>query len=284
MELMNAVLDMVTRGMNAVFDGVFAALSFASPAVALAILSALVGVLMLYIWRFTSNQNAIKEVRNLISAHLLATRLFKDNLSVTFRAQRQIIWQALRLLIYSFKPMVIMFIPFVLLMAQIGLHYEFRPFQPGEVISVTATLKPDVTADKLLGPGSVMELPEGLTSNAMDPCRAVQLKTADWRLTAHRAGEFRLRFGQGDDTVELPVHVGDGFVRVSAVRGGPLLDRILYSAEPSIPASSIYESIRVKYEHRATPILGYNVHWLLTLFVLSIVFALIFKPFLNVHI
>ncbi len=287
----HVALDYINPVMNAVFDGLFMVLSFASPAVVLVILSALIGVLMLLIWRYTSNQKAIKDVRNQIAAHLLATRLFKDNLAVTFRAQRKIVTQALRLLVHSIKPMIIMFIPFVLLMSQIGYHYEFRPFHPGERIHVVATLKPGLDDAALLGPGSTLKLPEGLSADRFDPCRAIPIRTADWRLTADRPGAFPLVFGQGSDTLELVVHVSDpaqtdadGFVRVSAVRGGTVLDRVLYSADPSIPESSIYESIQVRYQHRTTPILGYKVHWLLSLFVLSIVFALVFKPFMKVHI
>ena len=82
----------------------------------------------------------------------------------------------------------------------------------------------------------------------------------------------------------MPLRVGDRFERTSKVRGGGFLDRLLYSAEPSIPEDSVFESIEVFYPARSTPICGLDVHWLITLLVLSIVFALIFKPILKVNI
>ena len=106
----------------------------------------------------------------------------------------------------------------------------------------------------------------------------------DWRITPSKAGQYKLGFGRGSDVVEVPVCVGDEFARVSRFRGGGFFDRLLYSAEPSIPKSSIFESVEVYYPTRSTPIFGLEVHWLITLLVLSIVFALIFKPILKVNI
>lgn len=274
-------MDVVTKVMVWLGDLSFALLSVFSPVVSLWIISALTGVVMLLIWRYTSNQDAIGDVRRIISANLLATRLFKDNLSVTFRAQRQIVWQAIRLLGYSFQPMLIMLVPFVLIMVQIGLRYEFQPLAPGEAARVTATLKKDA---KWEGIGDQVTLPAGITANANDPCRVKALRTVDWRLTPQEAGEHMLVFGKGEDSVQMPIRVGEGFERISRQRGGSFLSRLLYSAETSIPDSSVFEEIRIHYPTRSTPIFGLDVHWLITLLVLSIVFALIFKPVLKVNI
>lgn len=267
--------------MSTLGDLVFAILGFLSPLVVLIVISALTGVAMLVIWRHTSNQDAIADVRRQISAHLLASRLFKDDLSVTFRAQRQIVWQALRLMGHSIRPMLIMTVPFVLIMVQIGLRYEFLPMPVGEVTRVKVTMK-DI--DKTLGMGDRIKLPDGLSAAENDPARALPLGTIDWRLTPKISGTYRIVFGAGDDTIELPVVAGDNFARLSKFRGGSFFQRLLYSAEQSIPASSAFASIEVFYPKRSTPILGFDVHWLISLLVLSIVFALIFKPFFKVHI
>lgn len=274
-------MDVVTKIMVWLGDLAFAILSIFSPVVALWIISALTGVAMLFIWRYTSNQDAIADVRRKIAANLLATRLFKDNLSVTFRAQRQIIWQAIRLLGHSIRPMIIMLVPFVLIMVQIGLRYERQPIPVGETARVTATLKEGAKVD---GVGARLHLPKGLKQNRNDPCRVQPLRTVDWRITSMQAGDYTLVFGTDSDTVAMPLRVGADFERISSLRGGGFLDRLLYSAEPSIPESSVFEAIRIHYPARATPIFGLDAHWLITLLVLSILFALLFKPFVKVHI
>ncbi len=261
-------------------DLAFAMLAPLPPSVQLVAISAVTGVLMLLIWRYTSNQKAIKHVRNQIAANLLAARLFKDSVRVSLRSQRRIFWQALRLLGLAIRPTLIMMVPFVLVMAQIGLRFEMQPARVGDVIRVTATIKKGNTNEPI---GCVLQLPEGLHADANDPCRAEAIRTIDWRLTPERAGTYNLHFVAGQDHVNMPLIIGDGMPRISKLRGGPWLDRLLYSAESSIPASSFVESIVIHYPTRHTPIFGFNVHWLITLFVLSIVFALIAKPMLKVH-
>lgn len=274
-------MDVITKLMTTLGDAAFFVLGLFSPVVSLCIISALTGVAMLYIWRYTSNQDAIADVRRKISANLLSTRLFKDDLSVTFRAQRQIVWQALRLMGHSIRPMLIMTVPFVLIMVQIGLRYEFKPLEVGQPARIQVKLRDPA---KTMGLGDKLEIPHGLFANPNDPCRAIPIGTVDWRLTPDHTGTFTLVFGTGADRVEMPLVVGNSFERISTLRGGGFWDRLLYSAEPSIPATSIFESIKVFYPARSTPILGVEVHWLISLLILSIVFALIFKPFLKVHI
>ena len=274
-------MDVLIRITTAIGDFCFTVLSFLTPGAVLVVLSAVVGVLMLLIWRYTSNQAAIADVRRQISAHLLATRLFKDNLAVTFRAQRQILWQALRLLGHAVRPTVIMAVPFVLVMSQLGLHYEFRPAVVGRPVRVTATIKPGRSMD---GAAGRIALPEGVTCDRNDPCRAEALRTVDWRVVPSRAGDFTLKLGAADDIVAMPLTTGASFSRISKMRGGGWFDRVLFSAEPSIPAASVFESVTIHYPARSTPILGYDVHWLITLLVFSIVFAFVFKPILKVHI
>jgi hypothetical protein len=105
----------------------------------------------------------------------------------------------------------------------------------------------------------------------------------DWRITPERAGNFALAFGAGADRVELPLCVGGGLPRVGTLRGGTWLARVLYSAEPSIPSSSAFEALEIRYPKRALPMLGVDVHWLISLLVLSIVFALLLRPLVKVH-
>jgi hypothetical protein len=274
-------LDFVTRFTNLLGDAVFRVLSLCSPVAALVIISAAVGVLMLFVWRYTSNQEAIADARRQIAANLLATRLFKDHLAVTFRAQRLILRQSLRLLALAVRPTAIMLVPFVLVMVQIGLRYEHRPAAVGKPVRVTAKIKPGQSLEGLAGR---LNLPEGLTRDPNDPCRADALSTVDWRITPSREGCHLLSFGDGGDVVEMPLCAGEGMARLSKVRGGPFWDRLLYSAEASVPESSVFDSITVHYPGRSTPILGWNIHWLITLLVVSIVFALLAKPILKVHI
>jgi hypothetical protein len=62
-----------------------------------------------------------------------------------------------------------------------------------------------------------------------------------------------------------------------------LLERLLHPAEHAFDASAAVRAIVVHYPARATPILGLDVPWWLTFFIVSIVAALLAKPWIKVQ-
>jgi len=73
-----------------------------------AIISAVTGVCLLVIFKYTSNQNAIGKIRDNIKANLLALKLFRDSISVTLHAEVRIFKGALLLLVHAIPPMLVM--------------------------------------------------------------------------------------------------------------------------------------------------------------------------------
>ena len=57
------------------------------------IVSAATGLLLLLVFKYTSNQRAIRRVRDDIQAHLLALTLFKDSTSVFVRRRDESSWE-----------------------------------------------------------------------------------------------------------------------------------------------------------------------------------------------
>ena len=57
----------------------------------LSALSVLTGVVMLVIFRFTSNQGGIRSAKNRIKAFFLEVRLYNDDLGLIFSAQKNIL-------------------------------------------------------------------------------------------------------------------------------------------------------------------------------------------------
>ena len=82
------------------------------------------GVLMLLIFKYTSNQQAIRQTRNSIKANLLSLSLFKDNVWLSLRAQGRILLSAFRLSLLAVVPMLVMLVPMCLLLGQCIGDYE----------------------------------------------------------------------------------------------------------------------------------------------------------------
>ena len=107
------------------------------------VVAAVTGVLLLAVFKYTSNQRAIKRVRNDINANLLALKLFKDSTRVSLRSQGRILQGAFRLFVLALVPMLVMAVPVTLLLGQLALWYQARPLRVGEDAVITLKLNGD---------------------------------------------------------------------------------------------------------------------------------------------
>src|SRR5437016_5530087 len=97
MEILNSAID----GLLKLFFAVF---SWAPPVVGLAVLSAVVGVAMLWVFGKTSNQKRMKQVKRRVYASLLELRVFSDEPAISWRAQKTLFAQNLRYMGLALKP------------------------------------------------------------------------------------------------------------------------------------------------------------------------------------
>ncbi len=243
-------------------------------------IGAVTGVLLLAVFKHTSNQPAIHCVRNDIDAHLLALKLFRDSAAVALRAQARVIAGAARLLLLAVVPMLVMAIPVTLVLAQMSLWYEARPLRIGEESVVTLALAGDASApwpSVSLRPTDAVEVEAG-------PVRVRNRREVCWNLRAREPGSHRLEFQVGDQAVAKELAIGDGFMRVSLERPGWDWSSILLSPweSPFRPGDPV-RSIAVAYPQRSSRIYGSGA-WVIYWFVVSFVVALIFRRALNVKI
>jgi hypothetical protein len=243
------------------------------------IVSAVLGVGLLLVFKYTSNQRAIGRARDDIKAHLLALKLFKDSLSVTFQAQGRVLKGALLLLRHSIRPMLVMIVPLALLLGQLGLWYQFRPLKPGEQAVVTMKLGGEIGSH---WPAVGIESIQG-AEVITGPVRLLSKREICWKIKARENGYHRILFRVGNRRIEKEVAIGNGFMRISAMRPGWCWHSILlYPSEKPFGPDSIVRSIAIDYPGRLSRTSGAN-WWLVYLFIASLVFATLFKPFLKVR-
>lgn len=244
------------------------------------IISAVTGLVLLIIFKYTSNQRAIGKVRDNIKANMLALKLFKDDISVTLQSQGRVFKGAFLLLFHAIRPMLVMIVPVSLLLAQMGLWYQSRPLLPGEEAVVTMKLNSNIEApwpNVGIGPMPAADITSG-------PVRIFSKREICWKLRAVESGYHRIIFQVGRHQIDKELVIGDGFMRVSAERPGwHWADILLYPVEKPFGSDSVVQSISIDYPERLSRTSGTG-WWLIYFFVASLVFALIFKPFLRVRI
>ncbi len=242
------------------------------------IVSALLGLVCLIVFKYTSPQRTLKRVRGDISAHLMVPWLFPDSLWVTLRAEGRVLRGAGLLLLLAVVPMLVLVIPVSLLLAQLGLWYQVRPLQNWEEGVVTVELRGD-PADSL--PDVRLE-PDPAVGIVAGPVQVLSKREICWNLWSRSDGYHRLVFHCDGAVVAKELAIGKGFMRVSAERPSWCWFDILWQpAEAPLPADSPVRAIRIDYPRRQSGISGSD-WWLWYCLAASMFFGFCFRPWIKV--
>ncbi len=276
MSLLESSVSILNSGLRVMVDLFLLPFRTLSPLVGLVLVSLLTAVVMLVIFKFTSNQVALALVKRRIHAGLFEIRLFNDDLRIILDAQFDILKHNLNYLRLSLIPMLWMILPLFLLIAQLQFHYAYTGLEEGastlvkvELSSTTPPFdhKPDVTLD----------VPAGLqvdTAPLWIPSRRQMI----WRIRAETQGAFLLTIRAGDSEADKTLHVSTDVARRSPLRTDrSILNQLIYPAESPLPASGPFHSIEITYPERDIQVFGLSLHWMIVFFGLSLIFAFLLR-------
>jgi uncharacterized membrane protein (DUF106 family) len=273
------VVNLVFGGLVGLVLWPFRALS---PWAGMAALSLLTALLMLAVFKLTSDQAAVRKAKDAIKAHLLEMRLYKDNLRVSLGAQGGILKANLRYAAANLRPLLVMIVPLVLILAQMSLWYDRAPLRPGEETLLKVLL------DEGSDPAGISIALEPVSNLVIDSpaVRIPDDHEVVWRLRAIESGTGRVLLTAGGRTIEKAVAVGGRPLnRVSSVASrGSFWKRLLHPGEPPLPGGTPIRSIEVLYPAKKLAAFGLGVHWLVAYFVLSLVFGFALKGVFKVEI
>lgn len=271
---------------NSIFGKIFEVIFFPfrnmSPWVGMVLVSILTAFLMLFVFRFTSNQEGIRKVKNRIKAHLLEIRLFKDSLIISLKAQGRILRYNLKYIGYSVKPLLVMIVPLILILIQLNLWFGYQSLAPGQEAVLKAELREDLS---LLDAEFMIETSLGLEVET-PPLRIEENSEVNWRLRAKEAGIHELAL----------ILNGEKFVKKVAVAQKPLskissikvhhnfINEMFNPGEAPIPGDLPVRSIEIKYPSKHMNLFGWRIHWIIVYFALSIIFGFSFKGIFKVEI
>ena len=278
MDLLNRAMFQLTAAMLAPFAGW-------SPTAGLIVISLVAGAIAAVVFRYTSAQSALKRVADHFRANLLAMRLFRDEFVTTMRVQGAMLKTAAARLWYSLPPLVVLAALFIPLLAQLAMYYQFAPLRVGHQALVSVELRADRWAELQR---LQLEAPEQIAVEAR--VRDAARHRIVWRIRVTQpveGGEALLRWTLPDgSTVEKHVPVESpkaSLVLASPVRpDGGFVERLLYPAEPSLPADGPVQRIELTLDHRDPSWLGVP-RWLWIFLVASLVGALVVKPVVGVQ-
>ena len=117
------------------------------------------------------------------------------------------------------------------------------------------------------------------------PLRIPLAKEVDWRIRANAFGKHTLWVEVPGHRLEKTLIVSDKLIPVSPRRTlDSFWNALLNPTEPPIPEDSPVEEIEVHYPARTIPILGWEMHWIVVFFIISILSGLALKGFFQIEI
>ncbi len=245
-------------------------------------ISLLTAILMLFIYKKTSNQSGIKEAKNLIKGYLLEIRLFQNDFGIFLGGLKRLLSANLRYLAYNLKPLLVMILPIFLLLAQMNLWFGYNVPQPGETLLLKVEFNQAVEVDRL---NLEVEAPAGVIVDS-PPLRIIDENEVNWRLkiVELRGGQLVIKNGGQKYAKDISLPQSK-LARVSAIRVNQnIWEQLLNPGEKPLPRDAEIKKIEVVYPSARLNLFGLKIHWLLAYFVLSIIFGFGLKGWFKVEI
>jgi hypothetical protein len=251
---------------------------FTTPLAIVIWLSLVIGLVMVLIFAWTSDQKAIGIAKDHLKAHMLAVRLFQDQISVVMKAYWRIIRGTGRYIRLAFRPLVFVIIPITLLIVEVDRYLGWTPIETAQSFLVKVrTSNADALNDIALN------LPPELVASA-PPVHVPAENEVVWRVTADKDGAYDVNVAASGQTFTKRVVVASGVSRLSLERlRAPLWERYFSSSEAQLPDGPV-SSIAVTYPIRSLHFAWIDWNWILLFFVLSMIAGFLFKEILGIEI
>lgn len=288
-------MNAIHHATSAFFDVVLTPFELLGDEVALVLVSGLFGVLALLLFKRISWQAGIKSTKDKIKGHMIAIRIYQDDLGVVFTSVLKVLGRNFQYLALNFGPILPLFVPFILVAAQLVVRYAFAPLPVVESdVEQAAMLPGDGTMIEVRmkrGRGAevadlVLELPgnfQAVSPLVRNPADGVAFQEVVAR--ASGAGEIGLVVA-GRPVGTKAIAAGEDRPRsMQPERVSGFWSSWLWPAEPTFPADSPVDIVRFTYRDRDLRFLpGGSLGVILVFFLSSILFGLaILKP-LNIQI
>jgi hypothetical protein len=257
---MTAVLTPV----NKLFDLLFRPFETLHPLWTFLVFALLTTLLVLGVFRWTSDPKKIRRAKDKIQAHVLEARLFQDQLGVVLGVYPGILRGSAEYLRHTMRSLIVMIVPLFFILVQLEMRLGRRPLRAGETVLVTARFaQPDALGS------AALRVPEGLAVTA-PPLRIPAEKEVNWRIRAEKDGRFEIEVQSGGEAFSRTVLVGERVAAAVPLRPRAVGDVLLNPGEPRLPAGGPLERIEVQYPLRELSFGLFEAHWLIPFLAASI--------------
>lgn len=220
----------------------------------LAIFSAVAGLVILWVFKKLSNQQALKTARRRIRAHLLAIRLFGNDPVMVLRSQARLFTSNMRYIALLLPSFLVVAVALFFAWDYLEALWGRLPLSPGQAVVVTARLRGEPAALTLTAPSWL-----AVESPAV---RVPAEHEVSWRMRVREAAAGEISICAAGDCVTQWVEARPG---------------MHYLRNRTRAASRAFEWVEVPYAPGDVALAGVSMSWAVWFCLISMLTALIFR-------
>lgn len=258
------------------------------PVTQLVLLSLVSTVLLLFVFKKVSNQEAIKLHKDKIFGNFLEIAIYRDQFRRSVICQGKVMKHNLLYLKAIGTPLMIIMLPMILVCLQLEYRLGYQVLKPGTAFIIEAEVAQD----------PAMPSAELLDTLTISTSESIALESPAMRIPSSGQIFWQARVITADTTNAISISLPGSpkpviknlAVNKQTSRFTPesrqmnSLWDIITSGEDPIPAESGINSIRVTYAPAEYPFFQWTFSPIIYFFLLTILFGLAIKPFMKVNI
>jgi uncharacterized membrane protein (DUF106 family) len=250
------------------------------PVITILLVSLVISVLTIVIYKYTTNQTKLKSIQD-EQKHLRdEMKKQQKNPDKVMKMQKRAMDLSMEIMPESMKSMIFTFIPVIIVFGWLSANFAYMPLAPGEMFTTT------VTFDKLFPAKIELNSTPGLeilTNRIQD----VTGTSVSWQLKGSE-GEHTLTYNYGVENYTQKVLVTTGRKFINPVQ---TKQRKLFFIVPTgtgIPEASNIQSITVDMKAirplgRNFNLFGWYPGWLSIYIISSIIFSMLLRKYMKVY-
>lgn len=226
---------------------------------AIAIIALIVSVLVTVIYKYTTNQSLMKDLKNELKAFQKEIKELRSHPEQAMAVQKKSMETNMKYMSHSMKSTLFTLLPVIIIFGWLNANLAFDPILPGQEFTATVTVSRGVDSVSLIAP-------EGLTVEG-DTTKIITDSKAVWVLKGD-AGSYLLEFETDSTTISQEVMI---------------TKEQAYSMPIKKAKGQIREIVIGNKPKKVLNILGWEIGWLGTYIIFSIIFSMLLRKWMKVY-
>ena len=274
-------MQYINISLNALFSALLAPVRATGPWPGIMVIALVASVLVLLIFKITSNQRLVRRRKDRFLARVLELVLFKDDIIVNLGAFGRVLVANMRYLSTLAGPLLVSILPLMLIMIHANVWFGARSLHAGESALVKARF-----TDKfpVMNQSVSLEASKNIVIET-EPVRAPSINEISWRLRVGNGHNGWINININGEHIHKTIALGNALTGVSRRRiQGRFRHALENPLERPLPKTSPLVLLEVHYPASNLMLFGKRLHWLVVFLVLCLVFGWLLKKPLGVVI